>query len=193
MFVKVCGLKTPEAVEAAVRAGVDAIGFVLAPSPRQVSLVEARALIALVPSCILKVAVFRAAPIALLPELLGGFDVVQADAPMPALPAGLRALPVFADGEDLAARAALAPDWLLVDGPRGGGRGEPADWGRVASVTGQRRVILAGGLSPENVRAAIQRVAPWGVDVSSGVERAPGDKDPARIAAFVAAARGGGE
>lgn len=191
MFVKICGLTTPEAVDQAVLAGADAVGFVLATSPRQVDLPTLRRLAERVPTDVIKVAVFREAPLALLPELVGVVDVIQADAPLPPLPEGLRGLPALADGPDLARRAADAGEWLLVDGPRGGGRGEPANWARVAVVAVGRRLVLAGGLRPENVAEAVSRVRPWGVDVSSGVERSPGDKDPARVAAFVAAARGG--
>ena len=72
------------------------------------------------------------------------------------------------------------------------GQGERADWERAAALAARTHLILAGGLTPENVGEAIRRVRPFGVDVSSGVESAPGVKDPARIAAFVAAARAAG-
>jgi phosphoribosylanthranilate isomerase len=109
----------------------------------------------------------------------------------------------FADGVEapvikaVAAGDAAGTQWppnvlLLVDAAdreRRGGTGRPADWERAAGLAAERRVLLAGGLTPENVAEAIARVAPFGVDVSSGVERSPGVKDRSKVEAFVAAAR----
>lgn len=197
MFVKICGLRRPVDLEAAVEAGADAIGLVFADSPRRVTAAEAADLMARVPPGIEVVAVFREPePDRLRAALDLGIGWIQADASWRA-PAGVRWLPAFADGADLAERAGHHPTGpgqglsaaILVDGPVGGGRGVPPDLDRVAALAATRPVILAGGLRPDTVAAAIARVRPFGVDVSSGVESEPGVKDPARVRAFVAAAR----
>ncbi len=191
-WVKLCGLRTVVDVEAAVAAGADALGFVLAPSVRQVDEATVKELLDHVPVGILAVAVTRhptpeeLALVDRLPfDLLQGDATFVGDAPVPYWP-------VFPDGPDLAAR--IAADgrrglWgtVLVDGPRGGGRGEPADWARVAAL--DVPVCLAGGLSPDNVAEAIRVARPVAVDVSSGIESTPGRKDPARMRTFVAATR----
>jgi phosphoribosylanthranilate isomerase len=84
-------------------------------------------------------------------------------------------------------------DYVMVDAKVPGaigGTGHAFDWGLVVGLASRRKLTLAGGLTPENVRSAVQRVHPWCVDVASGVESAPGVKDLARVKAFVAAARG---
>lgn len=101
-----------------------------------------------------------------------------------ALPRGVAALPVVRD----AAKAGLIHGRLLFDGPRSGA-GSVADWRVARELARQRELILAGGLAPENVEAAVALVRPFGVDVSSGVEERPGRKSPERIASFVARAR----
>lgn len=197
MRVKICGLTRPEDVAAAVNAGADAVGFVLAVSKRRVSPAQVAMLVRAVPAHVETVAVFRTPNSEVLARVLPHVTCIQADASWdPAvLPAAMNFLPVFADGVDLPGRLAdwsssrLAPALgrVLVDSANGGGSGVPADWSRVPAG-----VVLAGGLRPENVSEAISRTNPVAVDVSSGVETAPGIKDPARIAAFVAAAREGG-
>ena len=198
--VKICGLRRVLEVEAAVQAGADAIGFVFARSPRQVTPEEARPLVEAVPAGVDVVAVFREPAPELLADVLAlGVNAVQADASWRGeLPDGVYFLPALKDGPDLHERAAALPvlptgsglrGSILIDGPLGGGRGVRADADRVAAVAGNRPVVLAGGLRPDNVHAAIARVRPFGVDVSSGVESAPGVKDPARIHAFFEAVR----
>ncbi|HEX5421215.1 MAG TPA: hypothetical protein VFY39_14570, partial [Gammaproteobacteria bacterium] len=103
-----------------------------------------------------------------------------------ALPADVAALPVYRTGR-VPAEASRAPR-LLFEGPNSG-TGKTADWREAARLAAETRVILAGGLDADNVGEAIRRVRPWGVDVSTGVERAPGDKDPAKIKQFVLRAR----
>ncbi len=200
MRVKICGLRRVAEVEAAALAGADAVGLVFARSPRRVSPAEARALVRAAPDGLEVVAVFRVPDPDLLREVLAlGVHGVQADASWAgALPPGVYRLPALSDGPDLAARAARIPvamagpglrGAILVDGPAGGGRGVPADPDRVARIARSRPVVLAGGLQPDTVGAAIARVRPFGVDVSSGVESAPGVKDIARIRAFIQAVR----
>ena len=202
MWVKICGLTRPSDVEHAAAQGPDALGFVLAASPRQLTPERARALLAHVPEGLCTVAVFRgldAEQLATCRQL--GFDLVQFHGPPPAPMrratldgtdprGGCSWLPAFVDGPDLGDRlAAATPGAVLVDGPLGGGRGILADPARVARHAVGRTLVLAGGLNPDNVGQAIEGVGPFGVDVCSGVEATPGIKDPARVAAFVAAAR----
>ena len=193
-WVKLCGLRTVADVEAAVACGADALGFVLAPSVRQVDEATAAELLDAVPAGVLAVAVTRhptPQELALVKRL--PFDLLQGDATFHG-DTDVPYWPVFADGEDLAVRVGHDPRrglWgtVLVDGPRGGGRGEPADWVRVAKL--EVPVCLAGGLHPGNVGEALRVAGPVAVDVSSGIEGERGRKDAARMRAFVASARQG--
>lgn len=191
MFVKICGMTSADAIEAAATAGADAVGFVFAKSPRQVSPGDARMLAMKLPARVLKVAVFRHPEPALVAEVLETLepDWLQTDAADFAaleLPTTCRALPVYRSGH--APGAAEAPSRLIFEGPVSGS-GRTADWREARELAARTELILAGGLGPENVEDAIRTVRPWGVDVSSGVECAPGRKDPAKIAEFVARAR----
>ena len=198
LWVKVCGLRTGADVEAAVVAGADAIGFVFAPSRRRVTPEQARLAAQGAPAQVRKVAVFLHPTQAELDEVLAGFrpDIVQTDASDFAalqLPEGIECLPVVRAGGGIASKLAptgqLAPTGaVLFEGPRSGA-GEVADWAAAATLAAQTRVVLAGGLHAGNVGAAIAAVRPWGVDVSSGVEGAPGVKDAALIHEFLKAAR----
>jgi phosphoribosylanthranilate isomerase len=193
--VKICGLRTAIDVHAAIEAGADAVGFVFAKSVRQLDARGARSLIGLVPAGILRVGVVRTVDSAPLEELFAlGLDAIQIerdDQPVPGFPAGTRLWSVLRDGENLDARAAAIPpeSTLIIDSALGGGSGRSADLRRVATLAGARPIILAGGLTPDTVADAINRVHPCGVDVSSGVESAPGIKSPELIHAFVKAAR----
>jgi indole-3-glycerol phosphate synthase / phosphoribosylanthranilate isomerase len=161
-LVKVCGLTRPEDVEAAAEAGADLAGFVLAESPRR-----AEAPIA-VPDTMLSVGVFVGEPEDV------GTDLIQLYAEQKGHRARNGAL--LRDGETVAQVFDLP--WLADDA---------SHWRRAASADG--RVVLAGGLSPENVAAAIEAVRPWCVDASRSLEAAPGIKDHERVRAFVEAAR----
>jgi phosphoribosylanthranilate isomerase len=190
-FIKVCGMTDARAVEAALEAGVDAIGFVFAPSVRRVEPPLAATLAAPARGRVKCVAVTQHPDAALLARILEEFrpDVLQTDAAdlqQMALPAGVAAWPVLRG----APTAPLAPSTqpLLFEGPRSG-TGKLADWSAARSLALQHKLILAGGLSPANVAEAIAAVHPFGVDVSSGVEESPGRKSPALIASFVKAAR----
>jgi phosphoribosylanthranilate isomerase len=182
-FVKICGMTDARAVEAALEAGADAIGFVFAPSVRRVSPAQAARLARPARGRALCVAVTQHPDDALLQEVFGQFgpDVLQTDAPDFD---GLR-LPVGV------LRAEAEPPVgvrVLFEGPRSG-TGKTADWSLAARLVARCELILAGGLSPHNVADAVRSVRPFGVDVSSGVEDSPGRKDPARIAEFVRTAR----
>jgi phosphoribosylanthranilate isomerase len=190
VFVKICGLKSAAAVEAALEAGADALGFVFhAGSPRNVTPSEAAALAGRVPSGVLTVAVTEHPSPALVAAIVAEFapDVLQTDlADLGDLRLdGLATLPVLRTGAVL---PATLPARCLYEGARSGS-GRTADWGEARTLAARTELILAGGLTTDNVAAAIAAVRPFGVDVSSGVESAPGIKDPRLIRAFVAAAR----
>jgi phosphoribosylanthranilate isomerase len=190
VFVKICGMNGEEAVAAAVAAGADALGFVFAPSPREVTPERAAALASGVPTGIARVAVLRHPPDALWRRMLEVFapDWVQSDAEDFAaieLPRGCRPLPVYRNG---LAPAAAVPPRLLFEGSESGS-GLRADWDEARELAAETELVLAGGLDAANVAAAIRHVRPWGVDVSSGVERRRGEKDPVKIKEFVARVR----
>ncbi len=189
MWIKICGMTTPEAVAAAVDAGVDAIGFVFADSVRQVSAEAAAKLAAPARGRVRCVAVTRHPSQFALDDILSVFrpDVLQTDAAdlqMLRLPQELERLPVLRGsqhGDRFAAR-------VLFEG-LASGSGMPCDWVSAGQVARRTELVLAGGLNADNVASAIAAVQPFGVDVSSGVEQRPGIKSPAEIARFVAAAR----
>lgn len=189
MLVKICGLTRPEHVDAAVEAGASAIGLVLAPSPRRVSIEEARALAARAAGRVACVAVFRALPPdAFALAAAAGCTHVQA---LGAVRGALPVLPVVLDGpdaDDALARAAEVGTPVLFDGAAPG-TGTAPSLERAAVLARRVPLVLAGGLTPSNVASVVARVHPFGVDVSSGVERSRGDKCPALVRAFVDAAR----
>lgn len=194
MRIKICGVRDLGTASACACAGVDAVGFVFAASPRRIAPSEARRIAADLPVEIERVAVFRLAPLDEVRRVLEAFpaDRVQVEPERALLTAlGPRLLPVLHDDGSLEARSAdLDPDRPVVLEAAGrGGRGVRPDWAHAAVLARRRPVMLAGGLDPDNVAAAIHAVRPWGVDVSSGVEKARGLKSAARIEAFVAAAR----
>lgn len=196
LFIKICGLRTAADVETAVRAGADAVGFVLTESPRRIDAVTARDLARAVPDDVLTVGVFRGQSL----------DEVRALADA----SGVRAVQLHGDegGEyytalrgpgrtlirAVAARGRrhrvgeLGEDLLLLDAPAPGA-GKPWDWSSPDFEPPAGQWLLAGGLTVENVGEAVRVTAPWGVDVSSGVERERGVKDPELITSFIRAAR----
>ena len=197
MFVKVCGLRTAANVATAVSAGADAIGFVLTPSVRQVSLDEARRLIAGVPAGVRTVGVFSGIPAAEAGRLAltAGAGAVQLHGDYPhAAFTGLADLPVRLIRATTLTPAtevqvgAWGEDMLLLDSVVAGS-GEQWDWTLLDAARPCGSWLLAGGLTPGNVAAAIAAARPWGVDVSSGVESRRGVKDDRLIREFVAAAR----
>lgn len=194
LFVKICGLTDAEALAAAVEEGANAIGFVFhPPSPRHLSPGHAGELAALASDSVMRVAVMLRPGQTELEEVFAGFkpDCLQADAGSLGrlrLPRGLRKLPVYRDHDQFNAEHISADAPCLFESAVSG-QGRMPSWRRAAMAARRARVVLAGGLDPENVAEAIRRVRPWGVDVSSGVERAPGAKDPGRVRAFIRAAR----
>ncbi|EBA07381.1 phosphoribosylanthranilate isomerase [Sagittula stellata] len=208
--VKICGLKTPGDVEAAVAAGAAYCGFVFFPkSPRNIPIATARDLAVTAPSGLAKVALVVDADDALLRQILAEvpLDMLQLHGrETPERVTEIRArfgLPVMkavgvATEDDLPKLGLYAQvaDQLLIDAkpPKDaalpGGNGLAFDWRLIAGRRWPKPWMLAGGLTPENVDRAVAMTGAAQIDVSSGVESAPGVKDPARIAAFVRAAQG---
>lgn len=206
MIIKICGINDAAGMAAAAEAGADLVGFVFfPPSPRAVTPAQAAAIAMPGPG---KVGLFVDPDDALIEAVLAALalDVIQLHGEeTPARCAAVRArfgLPVMkalgvATPGDLAQLDDYAPtvDRFLLDAkappgaPLPGGNAAPFDWTLTAGRTIPRPWLLAGGLTPDNVESAIAVSGAPGVDVSSGVERARGVKDPARIAAFVSAAR----
>ncbi len=190
MWIKICGITTVDAITAAEASNVDAIGFVFAPSPRQVTPRQAAQLAALAPPGILRIAVTQHPLQILVDEICRTLkpDFFQTDVEdlrELKVPAHIKILPVVRFGRKT---PHPLPARMLFEGPSSG-IGEMADWGRAAELSAQTELILAGGLTPANVADAIAAVRPYGVDVSSGVEASAGVKDPAKIIEFVNRAR----
>ncbi len=190
MWIKICGMTSADAIAAAAQAKVDAIGFVFAPSPRQVTPGQAAQLAALAPPGILRIAVAQHPLQMKVDEICrvlkpDYFQTDFEDLRELKIPAHIKVLPVARFGRKA---PSPLPGRLLFEGPSSG-IGELADWGRAAELARDTELILAGGLSPQNVAEAIRTVAPFGVDVSSGVEETPGIKDPEKIYEFVRAVR----
>jgi phosphoribosylanthranilate isomerase len=195
IWVKICGLTTRDAVEAAVAAGADAVGFVFAPSKRQVTAAQATQLAQGVPRRIPRVAVMLHPTQSQLDEVWVTFrpDVLQTDMEdlqTLRVPMGLSVMPVVRGGGGVGLKPDLQPKYsrILFEGPVSG-VGSTSDWHSAALLARTTQLILAGGLNATNVADAIAAVRPYGVDVSSGVEASPGVKDPARIHEFVQRAR----
>jgi phosphoribosylanthranilate isomerase len=190
MWIKICGITTAEAVEAALGAGVDAIGFVFADSPRQLTLADAVALAAPARGRARCVAVARHPSQRHIDDILSVFDpdMLQTDTEdlrELRLPKQLELLPVFRGWEP---QQGKLPARLLFEGLTSG-TGTPCDWTAAQRVARRTQLVLAGGLDADNVTTAISAVRPFGVDVSSGVEERPGVKSPTEVARFAAAAR----
>ena len=191
--VKICGLSTKGAVETAVSAGADHIGFVFAPSKRQVTLEQAAELATLIPVNVKKVGVFVSPSRAQLLEAIDkvGLDLVQvhgqvADDLFENLPcASIQAVQVDGDGHVPSSQA----DYLLFDAPVAGS-GQTFDWGRLDTTELAQPFFIAGGLNEDNVARAIQHFSPFAVDVSSGVET-DGQKDHEKIRRFIERVKNG--
>jgi phosphoribosylanthranilate isomerase len=209
VIVKICGLSTPEALDVALEAGADMVGFVFfAPSPRHVTFERAHALASRVLERAQKVALTVDADDALLdtvvealqPDMLQLHGTesparVEAVRRLFGLPV-MKALPIAAKSDlDAIPRYAGIADRLLFDAraprkaTRPGGLGTPFDWHLLENLDPGVPFMVSGGLDAANVGEALGITRAPGVDVSSGVERAPGEKDPDKIRAFVRAAR----
>jgi phosphoribosylanthranilate isomerase len=199
--VKICGLTRLEDAELAVALGADAVGFVFwEMSPRAVSIREVGAITRRLPPLVTRVGVFvDASPAEVEVAVRGsGLDVVQlhgGEAPEAYRAVGARVMKVAAlDSEAAVGAVAAWPDDVMplvdaIDHERRGGTGKVAGWAHAAALARRRPIVLAGGLTSDNVAEAVRTVKPWGVDVSSGVESAPGIKSAERLRAFFAAVR----
>ena len=196
MFVKICGTTTEEDALLSVAMGADAVGFIFAPSPRQVTPGHVSDIVKRLPREVVTVGVFRdEAPsrvveivnsIGLRAAQLHGHETPeQAQFVKERVPLLIQAFPA---GDPAVHRALeYRADAVMLDAATPGS-GEVFDWS-MAEVPDGVRLILAGGLTPDNVANAIAQVHPWGVDVATGVESSPGVKDPVKVRAFVAAAK----
>ena len=196
--VKICGICRVEDGRAAAAAGASAIGIVFWPSsPRAVDADTARAIVAGLPVGVPAIGVFVNQPVDEINEMVrhaGLFGVqLHGDEPLDIIPRIKRPVVRAMSLRALASLDEVPPQVTLLldahDPARRGGTGQTIDWKRAREVAARRPVVLAGGLTPENVAGAIAVVRPYAVDVSSGVERSPREKDHARIDAFVRAVR----
>jgi phosphoribosylanthranilate isomerase len=200
MFIKVCGTTCEDDALLAVALGADAVGFVFAPSPRQIAPQIAGDIAKRLPPEIVTVGVFQDEPPERVLNIahLAGLRAVQLHGHEPAgtaqwlstrVPMVIQA---FAAGD---ARVRQAADYeahaILLDAPNPGS-GKVFDWSLAAEVPPGQRLMIAGGLTSDNVAAAIARARPWGVDAVSGLEREPGRKDPIKMREFIAVARAAG-
>jgi phosphoribosylanthranilate isomerase len=201
MLVKICGITGAEDAEAAVAAGAGAIGFVFWPeSPRFIDPYRARAIRARLPPFVTAVGVFVNQPLEHVTGVaslvrLGAVQLHGDETPEYAVRIStpvMKAVSIAAArGESLTAWPAATTLLLDVYDPvTRGGTGRTIDWAAAAEVAAKRRILLAGGLTPDNVAAAVEQVRPFGIDVSSGVERAPGVKDHQRLRALFEALHG---
>jgi phosphoribosylanthranilate isomerase len=200
VFVKVCGTTSEEDALLAVAMGADALGFIFAPSPRQVAPRLVNDIVRRLPPEILTVGVFRdEAPervvdivhkTGLRAAQLHGHETVEQVARVKEhVPVVFKA---FAAGDPAVRKArSYGVSGVLVDNPRPGS-GHVFDWSLAEDVPGGLRLILAGGLGPDNVADAIATVRPWGVDACSQLEAEPGKKDPRKLRAFIANAKEAG-
>jgi phosphoribosylanthranilate isomerase len=213
-WVKICGTTSLDDARVAVEAGADALGFVFAEGPRQVLPAGAGAIIAALPAKVQKVGVFVNQPADLIRAVVvqAGLTAVQLHGdetpdfvrqlfPWQGTRRRCRILKAIAvrDNFEAAALPFTAEhtvDALLLDAhspSARGGTGQPFDWQTAASsiqkLSERCKLILAGGLNPASVGGGMRLLRPWGVDVASGVERAPGKKDPVKLRAFIAAVR----
>lgn len=193
MFVKICGITNESDALLAVAMGADAIGFVFAPSPRQIAPQIARDIARRLPPEIITVGVFRDESAQRVVEVVNSMGLRGAQLHGRESPAEARwvsqrvpfTIKAFGDGDRLIDKIdEYAVSAVMLDSAEPGS-GQVFDWSLAAAVPVGTRVILAGGLDPDNVGAAIERVQPWGVDVSSGVEASPGKKDAVRVRHFI--------
>lgn len=197
MFVKICGITNEDDALFAVAMGADAVGFVFAPSPRQVAAQQVYDITRRLPPEILTVGVFRDEVPSRVIETVhrAGLKAAQLhghETPDQVAEVAqqirwvIKAVPAGTDDARRCDR--FGTDMVLVDAPQPGS-GKVFDWSLMDDVAEGPRIILAGGLDPDNVAEAVRTVRPWGVDVSSGVEKSPGKKDALKVKAFVERAR----
>jgi phosphoribosylanthranilate isomerase len=197
MFVKICGITSEEDALLAVAMGADAVGFVFAPSARQVAVDLARDVARRLPPEVLTVGVFRDEMPQRVVEVChrAGLRAAQLhghekpdDSRFVRERVGLVIKAFPAGSPDLERVGAFGADAVLIDADNPGS-GEVFDWSLLETAPTSRRFILAGGLTPANVADAVEHIQPWGVDVSTGVESSPGRKDAVKVRDFIRNAR----
>jgi phosphoribosylanthranilate isomerase len=197
MWIKIDGITGEEDALLAVAMGADAVGFVFAPSPRQMTPAAVLSIVKRLPHDVMTVGVFKDEAPARVVEIVNkiGLKAAQLHGGESREDCGYVSVRVplvikaFVAGDVRIARAEeYGAGIILLDGPSPGS-GKVFDWRLAEGAPRGRRIVLAGGLDSNNVADAIRTVHPWGVDVSSGVESSPGKKDPSKIRAFVQAAR----
>lgn len=198
--MKICGITSEEDALLSVALGADAVGFVFAPSARQVTPLLAGDIARRLPPEVVTVGVFRNESKERVVEIVNGVGLKAAQLHGKESAADARwireripsTIMAFVAGDRAIAKAAdYGADLVLLDAPSPGS-GEVFDWRLAEGVADGTRLLLAGGLDPANVARAIALVHPWGVDVATGVESAPGVKDPAKLMAFIATAKASG-
>jgi phosphoribosylanthranilate isomerase len=201
VVVKICGITSEPDALVAVGLGADALGFMFAPSPRQMSVGAVSDIVKRLPDDVLTVGVFRDEAPQRVVEIANtaGLGAVQLHGHESIedtqwVAARVRTvIKAFSAGESAIGRFdEFGCDFLLIDGPNPGS-GQVFDWRLAEGVVDPGRLFVSGGLHPGNVAQAILHLRPHGVDVSTGVERSPGEKDPMKIDAFIKAARAAGE
>jgi phosphoribosylanthranilate isomerase len=197
VFVKICGITHEQDALLAVAVGADALGFVFAPSPRQISPALAREIVKRLPAETVTVGVFRNETPSRIVEVVNEARLQGAQLhghETPAMTAEVATnvrfviKAVVAGSQDATNAKNFSADAILVDGLHPGS-GTAYDWELLQDIPNDIRMMLSGGLTPENVVAGILQVRPWGVDVSSGVEKTPGQKDAVKMRHFITNAR----
>jgi phosphoribosylanthranilate isomerase len=193
MFVKICGITSEEDALLAVAMGADAVGFIFAPSSRQVAAGHVRDIVRRLPADVMTVGVFRDESAQRIVEIcntvglyaaqLSGHETVEQTRSVRSKLSFV--IKAFAAGDPTLERADdFGADVVMIDS-HAPGSGEVFDWSLAEGAPINRRVLLAGGLTPDNVAEAIDRIRPWGVDVATGVESEPGRKDARLVRDFV--------
>jgi phosphoribosylanthranilate isomerase len=196
-FVKICGITTEEDALLAVGLGASAVGFILAPSSRQIAASRVADIVKRLPQGTVSIGVFRDEAPQRVVDIVAHAGLTGAQLHGHETPAttqyvservGLVIKAFPAASPRLHEADQFGADLVLVDSPQPGS-GRLVDFAALEGLGDASRLILAGGLTPDNVTEAIQRVSPFGVDVATGVESSPGVKDPRKVAAFISAAR----
>ena len=197
MFIKICGITTADDALLATALGADGLGFIMAPSTRQIAPPRVEEIVRRLPSGVLTVGVFRDEAPSRVIEIINrcGLKAAQLSGKESMedtrmirenVPAVIKAFPGGSPALSVADR--YGADIVMVDSDSPGS-GQVFDWSLAEGAPSGIRLLMAGGLNPENVSMAIAKVRPWGVDVATGVEMSPGRKDPARLRAFINAVR----
>jgi phosphoribosylanthranilate isomerase len=202
IYVKVCGITTPEDALMAAGAGANAVGFVFAKSPRKLNIEEAQEIATVLPEGVLKVGVFVDEEPEEVLRIAGevGLDYAQLhgdegpETVTAVREGGVKVIKALRmrSVESVEAMGDHGADLFLLDAyseKARGGTGERFDWGLAKSLEGHGNIVVSGGLGPENVREAVRLFEPYGVDASSSLEDAPGKKNAERVWRFVSAAR----